>query len=504
MASSFPPLVKVRWSASEESLRYPVHNPATGEVITTIQAGSPETVHQAVLAAQAAFDNDWRWRTPYERSQYLFRCADSLDAHADELAEILCLENGKPLVDARNGDVRFLTGVFRYFASLVDKLPGEVYDQGAVYGTVIYEPFGVCAGILPFNWPPIHTGGKLAPALAAGNTMILKPAEQAPLTVVRIVEIISEVLPKDVVQVVPGLGTEVPQAIIQHELVKMVSFTGSSPAGKKVAGSAAPTLTPVVLELGGKKAFVVFDDADFDRAVRDALDGAFFNKGEACTAASRMLVQKGIYERFCEALGKGVRKLKSGDGMDPTTHVGPLVSKQQQERVLGYLKKAEELATIAAQGKLPSAPKCKNGYFVRPTLIKDVTRDMVIAQEEMFGPLVTVTPFTDEAEAIAIVNESPYGLTSAVYSRDSERCWRCARKMDTGIVFINNYWRTALGSPFGGVKETGYGREHCIATLREWAQAKNIRQPSGLGPVPQWRGVTDIFGAEGSEVVEGR
>lgn len=493
---SFPAITRLRWSSSNKSLQFPVHNPATGEVITTVQAGDESTTEQAIQAAQKAFDDDWRWRTPAQRSALLFACATALERHKKELAELLCLENGKPCSDALSFDVAFLVGIFRYFASLVDKLPGEFYDQGATYTSVIYEPYGVCAGIIPFNWPPIHTGGKLAPALAAGNVMILKPGEQAPLTVIRIVEIISEILPKDVVQVVPGLGPSVPQAIIQNPLVRMVSFTGSTAAGAKVAETSAKTITPVVLELGGKNAFVVFDDADLDRAVRDALEGAFFNKGEACTASSRLLVQRGVYERFCTTLATAVRKLKVGNGMDASTHVGPQVTKAQQERILGYIKTAENdpRVRIAAQGDLPTDSASTNGYFVRPTLITDVTRDMLIAQEEIFGPVVTVTPFDTEDEAISIVNESRYGLTSAFYSRDNERCLRCGRKADVGLVFINNYFRNVLGMPFGGAKETGYGREHCIETLRSWGRAKAIKQPSGFGTIPSWRGVEDIFG----------
>ncbi|KAL1846911.1 hypothetical protein Plec18167_001545 [Paecilomyces lecythidis] len=496
MAPRFPSLTKTRWSSSNQTLQFPVENPATGEIITTVQAGDEHTAEQAIQTAQKAFDQDWRWRSPAQRSSLLFECAAALEKRKEELAELLCLENGKPYADALAFDVAFLVGIFRYFASLVDKLPGEFYDQGSTYSSVIYEPYGVCAGIIPFNWPPIHTGGKLAPALAAGNVMILKPGEQAPLTVIRIVEIISEVLPKDVVQVVPGLGPAVPQTIIGHRLVRMVSFTGSTAAGAKVAETSAKTITPVVLELGGKNAFVVFDDADLDRAVRDALEGAFFNKGEACTAASRLLVQRGVYDKFCTALATAVRKLKVGDGMDSRTHVGPQVTKAQQERVLRYIKSAEEDARvkIAAQADLPTDPRCKNGYFVRPTLITDVTRDMVIAQEEMFGPVVTVTPFDTGDEAVSIVNESQYGLTSAFYSKDNEKCLRCARKVDVGLVFVNNYFRNVLGMPFGGAKETGYGREHCIETLRSWGRAKAIKQPSGLGTVPSWRGVQDIFG----------
>lgn len=260
MVFKFPEISTYRWSCNDESKRFPVENPATGKVLTTIQAGDDKTVDQAVQASQVAFEKSWRPLSPRERSTYLLRCADELEKHVDELATLLCMENGKPKQDALAFDCMFIVHSFRFFGSLVDKLPSEFYDRGSMYCTVMYEPFGVCCGILPFNWPPIHTGGKLAPALAAGNTMILKPGEQAPLTVMRIVEIVQSVLPTDVVQVVPGLGPEVPQALVTHPLVKMVSFTGSTVAGAAVAKTASTSITPVVLELGGKNAFVVFED----------------------------------------------------------------------------------------------------------------------------------------------------------------------------------------------------------------------------------------------------
>ncbi len=497
----FPEVSTYKWSSKDTSKRFSVENPATGEVITKIQAGDAETTVKAIEAAQKAFDSDWRWRSPAERGAILLQCADALDQHKEEFAKILCMENGKPYQDALTFDCAFLGKSFRYFGSLVDKLPSEFYDQGSVYATVIYEPFGVCAGILPFNWPPLHTGGKLAPALAAGNTMILKPGEQAPLTVLRICEVLETVLPKDVVQVVPGMGTEVPVVLTTHPSIRMVSMTGSTPAGAATAKSASDTIKPVVLELGGKNAAIVFDDADFDRAVRDALEGAFFNKGEACTASSRVLVQRGIHDRFVEKLSAAVKRIVVGNGMDPRTHVGPCVSKKQQERVMKYIEIGKNNgAEIAAQGELPSDPACKNGFFVRPTVFKNVTRDMTIAQEEMFGPVVTVTSFETEEEALSITNESKYGLVSYVYTRDHEKALRLSRKIDAGVVFLNNNYRLFLGTPFGCAKESGYGREHCIETLREWCRAKCIRQPSGVSKVPTWRALNDIFSGDSCEI----
>lgn len=494
MASvSFEKLTTSQWSSTDSTHHFAVENPATGQAITTVAGGDTKTAEAAIAASQKAFES-WRGLPPMQRGALLIKCADALEARKEELAQVLCLENGKPYQDALMFDVGFLVGVFRYFGSLVDKLPSEFYDRGSMYSTVLYEPYGVCVGILPFNWPPIHTGGKLAPCLAAGNTMILKPGDQAPLTVMRIVEILQSVLPRDVVMAVPGHGPEVPQALVANRTVKAVSFTGSTAAGSAVARTAAATVKPSTLELGGKNALIVFDDANMDRAVADALEGGFFNKGEACTAASRVLVHEAVYDVFLQRLVAGVKKIVAGDGMDSKTHVGPCVSKASQQRVLQYIEKGKaEGATVAAQGALPSDPKYKDGFFVAPTLFADVTRDMTIAREEIFGPVVSVLKFSSEDEAISIANESAYGLTGIIFSKDHERCLRVSRKLDVGMVWINNYFRNVLGTPFGGTKDSGYGREHCIETLREWTWAKAIHQPSGLGPVPQWRAIKDCF-----------
>lgn len=487
---SIPEISRYRWSSTDTSKQFQVENPATGEVITTVQAGDQETVNSAVQAAQKAFETDWRWKTRLERSVFLHKAADELQKHAQELAVLLCLENGKPLIDAQNADVLFLSNIFRYFASIGDKLPSELLDQGGLYSAIVYEPHGVTAGILPFNWPPVHAGGKLAPALAAGNTMILKPGEQAPLTVMRIVEILQSVLPKDVVQAVPGLGPEVPEALIRHPLVKMVSLTGSTRSGALAAEAAAPTITPIVLELGGKNAILVFEDADVDHAVRDTVDGAFYNKGEACTASSRILVHRAVHATFTAKLAAAVKRIRTGNGLDAATHVGPVVSRSQQERVLKYIEIGQkEGATLAAQGAIPSG----KGFFVPPTLFTDVKPSMTIANDEIFGPVTCVIPFATEEEAVEIANASRYGLFAGVYSADSQRTMRVARKLDVGVVLCNTYFRGVLGTPFGGVKESGYGREHWIGTLREWSRTKNIRFPTGLGEIPQWRGVVDLF-----------
>jgi acyl-CoA reductase-like NAD-dependent aldehyde dehydrogenase len=497
-ALDYDAVTSVRWSSNQPDDQFVVENPATGEVITTVQGSGPGEVGQAIQSAHAAFRGGWRSTSPQQRSILLNRCADVLEQHADELAAIETNENGKPLADGRIHDVGFLIGVFRFFAGVVDKTPSEFYDKGAIYTSVVLEPFGVVGAIIPFNWPPIHTGGKVAAALAVGNTVVVKPSEQAPLTIIRIIELCNTVLPPDVLHVVPG-GAAAGVAITVNPLVKKITFTGSTRAGIEVARAAAVNVTPVTLELGGKNAFVVFEDADLDQAVRDALDGGFYNKGEACTAASRVLVHRSIHDEFVRRLSAGVRALKVGDGTDPSTAVGPSVTKAQQERVLDYIRIGQdEGAVIAAQATLPTDPRLENGFWVPPTLFTNVTRTMRIAVEEIFGPVQTVTAFDTESEAVDIVNESEFGLMCGIYSLDQQKAFRVARHVEVGMVLINNYNRAILGTPFGGVKHSGYGREHTLSTLQEFGAPKMMRFPSGTGTIPTWRSIIDIYGPEGT------
>jgi len=284
--------------------------------------------------------------------------------------------------------------------------------------------------------------------------------------------------------------------------VKKISFTGSTNAGKLVAEKAGKGLKSTLLELGGKNALVVFEDVDVQEVVKAALEGAMFNKGEACTASSRLIIHKTVYAEFVERLGRAIEKLKVGDGMKPETHVAPCVSKAQQERVKEYIRIGveDDGATIAAQAQIPSDPAYKDGYFVKPTLFTNVKRHMRIAKEEIFGPVVVAIEFETEAEALSIVNESEYGLIAGVFTKDTERGLRVARRIDVGVVFLNNYHRSIMGSPFGGVKDSGYGREHCIDTLKEYSTSKAIRMPSGIGMIPRWRAVSDIFGEDEQSV----
>jgi acyl-CoA reductase-like NAD-dependent aldehyde dehydrogenase len=487
------PAATTRWSSQRLEDRFEVDNPATGAVITTVQGGGAAEVDSAVRTAHAAFEGPWRQRSARERGELLHAVARKLREHADELAALECLENGKPLLQARFADIEACIGSFDYFGALIGKLPGTTVALGPIDSVEHLEPFGVVGGIIPFNWPPIHFAAKTAPALAVGNTVVLKPGEQAPLTVMRLVELANQVLPPDVLHVVPGRG-DAGAALAGHPLVRKLSFTGAPATGVQVLQTAAANLTPTLMELGGKNPFIVFDDAKLEDALCWAIDGAFFNKGEACTAASRLIVQRGIYPRFVAALAEAVPRLRVGDGMDRATHVGPVVSAAQRRRVLDYIALGQaEGARLLAQAPLPTDPRLAGGHWVPPTVFAEVRPSMRIAREEIFGPVTCVLPFDTEDEAIAIANGTDFGLVSAVFSGDAERTARVSRRLEAGLVFVNNYDRRFLGSPFGGIKASGYGREHCPQTLHEFGYTKAVRSPSGRAPLPVWPPASEVL-----------
>ncbi len=481
-----------RWSSDRDADRFAVTNPATGAVIAEVQGGGAEQVDGAVRAARIAFDRDWRSRSGRERGAMLTAVAERLRPHADEITAIETRENGKPLAQARL-DVEAAIGSFAYYGALAGKLPGDFFDAGPIYGATVLEPYGVVGAILPFNWPPIHTAGKMAPALAAGNTIVLKPPEQAPLTVKRIVDLASEVLPPDVVQLVPGHGAEAGAALAAHPLVGKISFTGSTATGTAVVRVAAANTTPVFLELGGKNAAIVLDDADIKLAARLIVEAAFYNQGEACTAVSRVIVGQRRHDELVDRLAGAVRRLVVGAGDRAGTHVGPLISAGQRDKVLDHLRLAlEQGAIVTAQAGLPDDPALSGGFFVAPTLLTGVTREMTIARDEVFGPVLAVLACDSVEDAVELANDTPYGLTAAIFGADHGGMWRIARQLDVGIVFMNNYLRAIGGMPFGGVKASGYGREHTIDTLKEYARIKLVTVPSGRHPISEWPALRDV------------
>jgi acyl-CoA reductase-like NAD-dependent aldehyde dehydrogenase len=486
--------VRSRWSSTDEARRFDVINPATGGVLAQVYGAGTAEVDQAVKVAAEA-QHSWARRTPAERGAVLRRASLAIADRMQELAELESSEMGKPVSQALGFDLLAAVGLFDFFGGLVHAVTGDVRNQGPTMDVTEHHPFGVVASIIPFNWPPIHTAGKAAPALAMGNAMVIKPGEQAPLTVMRMVDIVSSVLPDDVLHVVPGDGA-IGAALASHPLVRKISFTGAPATGTAVVKSAADNLIPTVLELGGKNALIVFADADLDAAARGIVEGGFFNQGEACTAASRVLVHRDVYGEVVKRVGAAVAKLVVGNGADPRTHVGPLVTQAQQKRVLDYLRIGQdEGARIAAQADLPTDPGLANGFFVPPTLFVDVNPDMRVAREEIFGPVVSVIPFDDEAEAVEIANGTPFGLVASVYTRDHARGVRIGRQLDAGVVMVNHYHRAGIGVPFGGIKHSGYGREHTLETLREWTYTKTLRLPYGEGSVPEWDALSDVFAA---------
>lgn len=474
------------WVDTSADETFAVMEPATGEELARVASCGAREVDAAVAGARARWAEDWRWRSPRERGALMRQVAERIREHVDELAELEAREVGKPRRDALRFDVSFSHTCFDYFAGLADTLHGEILDQGPIQARVTYEPYGVVAAILPFNWPPIHFSKKCAPALAAGNTVVVKPGEQAPLAVMRLVEIANEVLPPGVINAVCGIDASA--ALVEHPGVSRISFTGSTATGRKVLQGAAKNVTYATMELGGKNALLVLDDADLEVAIPVALEGMFYNQGEACTSTARLLVDDSVHDQFLERFARATEQLVVGDPLDPATDIGPMVDARQRDRVLGYLEAGrDEGARVVTQGKLPSDERFSGGYWVAPTVLADVTPEMRISLEEIFGPIACVTRVNGDEEALALANSSDYGLTAAICTRDEARAGRLAERLEAGMIFVNNYMRRSfLGSPFGGMKASGFGRENAAATLYEFVRSKNVRFPSGHGEIPNW------------------
>jgi acyl-CoA reductase-like NAD-dependent aldehyde dehydrogenase len=474
------------WAPVGGGEAFDVLEPATGEVLGRVESSTDELTDSAVRSARRAYEETWRDTTPRERSALMRQVAAVIREHAGEIAELEAREVGKPRRDALRFDVSYSSSGFDYYGGLAETLHGDLIDSGPIEARVKYEPYGVVAAILPFNWPPLHFTKKSAPALAAGNTVVIKPGEQAPLAVLRLVELANTVLPPGVLNAVTGPAAG--PVLTRHPMVERITFTGATSTGRAVLRSAADNVTYATMELGGKNAMLILADADMDVAVNVAIEGMFYNQGEACTSTARLLVHSSRHDEFVARFGEATERLVVGDGLDAATDIGAMVDARQQAKVLGYLDSAlEEGALIAAQGKLPDDPRLKGGFWVPPTVLVGVTRDMTVAQEEIFGPIACVIKFDTEDEAIEIANGTAYGLTAALITKDHFRASILADRLEAGMIFVNNYMRRAfLGSPFGGVKGSGFGRENSGETLHEFVRAKNIRFPSGKQPIPTW------------------
>ena len=464
---------------------FTVAEASTGQELATVVAGDAALVDRAVLSARRAYETEWRRCPPHERAALMRKLAAKIREHAAELTALETREVGKPRSIAED-DLQACCASFEFYAGLFDHLRGDLRDHGAIESRVVYEPYGVVASILPFNWPPIHFGRTVAPALITGNTVVVKPGEQAPLTAFRLTEIANEVLPPGVVNAVTGIETG--GALVQHKLVSRICFTGSSATGRKVLKAAADNITLATLELGGKNALIIFEDADLEHAAQIAIVGMFYNQGQACTSTARILVHASLYDAFLERFGALTQSLVVGDGLSPDSEIGPMVDAVQRDRVMGYLDKAlMEGARIFAQGAVPTEACFKGGYWVPPTVLVGVTPNSTAGQEEMFGPIACPMPFSTEEEAIAIANDTPYGLTAGIVTANETRAWRVASQLEVGTVFVNNYHRRgAPGVPSGGMKASGYGRDNASETLHEFVRSKSVRLATGRGAIPVW------------------
>lgn len=464
-----------------------LYNPATGKVLTKVSEASAKQVEKAIKAARKAFDKGpWPRLTAADRSQFLFKIADKIEEHQEELAQLETMNGGKPIRESRY-DVADAANCFRYYAGLITKPSGQQVDVPAPsFTTIVREPIGVCGQIIPWNYPLLMASWKLAPALAAGNTCVLKPSEYTPLTAIRLAELLSELeLPNGVVNIVLGAGPTVGQPIAESMLVDKIAFTGSVKTGKLIASSALTNLKKVTLELGGKSPMVVFSDFDLDVAVDYALFAIYCNAGQVCSAGSRMIVEENIYDDFVKKMSARAKKIRVGAGLDENTEMGPLVSESQMKRVMEYIEIGKkEGAKLEVGGDKPTNKELGNGYFVNPTIFSNVKPDMRIAQEEIFGPVVVIEKFKTEDEAIELANDSQYGLAGAVFSNDITRAHRVVKAIRAGITWVNVYHNTYAECPWGGYKQSGWGRELGIAGLEAYTELKQINinlEPQAIG-----------------------
>ena len=450
-------------------------NPATEQPICEVAEAGVEDVNRAVQAARAAFEGPWAKMKPADRQRVLFKLGDLILEHADDIARLETLDNGKPIFESRQVDIPMVANCFHYFAGWATKITGDTLPVNPAFlNYTLREPLGVVGAIIPWNFPMIMVGWKAAPALAAGNTVIIKPAELTPLSAIRIGELAIEAgLPPGALNILPGKGSVAGEAMVKHLGIDKISFTGSTEVGKHLMRTAADSVKKLTLELGGKSPNIVFADADLDAAVRGASPGIFYGKGEVCAAGSRLLVERSIHAEFVAKLAERSAKLQPADPLEPQTRLGSRVSEKQMQSVLGYVEAGiQEGAKVVAGGK--RQPVNGKGYFVQATVLDEVRNDMRVAREEIFGPVLAVIPFEDVEDAVRIANDSPYGLAAGIWTRDIKKAHAVSRRLQAGTVWVNTYNFYDAGVPFGGYKASGFGRDLGAESLRDVTQVKSV------------------------------
>lgn len=474
-------LINGQWVDAKSGKHFDVYNPATDQVIAKVSEGDAADVNLAVTAARMAFDEGpWSKMTASDRGKLIWRIGDLIEQHAEELAYLETLDNGKPFSVAKAADVALAADMFRYMAGWATKIEGNTIPLnvpyvpgGQFHAYTLKEPVGVVGQIIPWNFPLLMAAWKLGPALATGCTIVLKPAEQTPLSAVRLGELVQEAgIPDGVVNIVNGFGETAGASLAAHEQVDKVAFTGSTEVGKLIIKAAAGNLKKVTLELGGKSPNVVYDDADLDTAIAGAADAIFFNQGQVCSAGSRLFVQQGIYDEVVAGVSEIADNMIVGNGFDADTQMGPLVSREQFERVTGYLQAGKDAGAVASAGGM--AVDGEAGYFVRPTVLSNASPDMSIVREEIFGPVVAAMPFSNDEEIACQANDSTYGLAAGIWTQDISRAHKLAQAVKAGTVWVNCYSIFDAALPFGGYKQSGWGREMGHAALENYLQSKSV------------------------------
>ncbi len=464
-----------RWVEAQSGKTFPTHDPGTGEVLAQVAEADAADVDLAVKAARRATESTWHTATPSERARMLWKLGDLLDDHTDELAQIESLDTGKPLMEAYT-DVAQAAEQFRYFAGWVTKFTGEVLPvsfPGKYHVYTRREPVGVVGAIAAWNFPLMFASWKLAPALAAGNAVVYKPAELTPLSALRLGELMQEAgFPAGSVNIVPGFGPTAGGALVEHPGVDKVSFTGSTAVGKQIMATAARDLKRISLELGGKSPNIIFPDADLDLAVQGALMGAFFNQGEVCSAGTRLFVPRKEYDRVVSDVADRAAQIIQGHGLDPSTQMGPLISRQQMDRVLGYIATGREEGAELLTGGGPN-PEAGPGYFVKPTVLAGADA-MRVVREEIFGPVLVALPFDSVDEVVRRANDSPYGLAAGIWTRDIKKALEVAHRLKAGMCWINGYNLLDPTSPWGGFKQSGIGREFGRYAMEAFTEVKSV------------------------------